>query len=207
MTYPASAYSAFSAVRKLAATSLPRSPGGGNPRIPPHCALPPMTRKTLPVALIQEKQPRRCRGQPGGDRNPRGRGRQARRAAGAAAGTAQRRVFLPARIGGRIRPGRTDPRPQHRTPRQAGQAAWRGPGQLAVRAPRRRAVPQHRGRLRKGRQRRSASTARCTSRTTRVSTRSSTSPPAISASSRSTLRSAASACWCAGTSGIRKPRG
>jgi hypothetical protein len=35
--------------------------------------------------------------------------------------------------------------------------------------------------------------------------RSSTSPPAIWASIRSTPRSAGSACWCAGTSGIRKP--
>ena len=41
----------------------------------------------------------------------------------------------------------------------------------------------------------------------RASTRSSTSPRATSASIRSTPRSAASACWCAGTSGIRKARG
>ena len=53
---------------------------------------------------------------------------------------------------------------------------------------------------------RSACIARCTSPTIRRTTRNSISHPAIWASGISILRSAASACWCAGTSGIRKAR-
>ena len=110
-----------------------------------------MKKTTLPVALIQERN----HGEPDANlavieaRVAEAAKRGAR--AGAAAGTAQRSVLLPARIGGRVRPGRNHSRPEHRAPGPAGQAARRGAGQLAVREARDRPVPQHRGGVRRRR--------------------------------------------------------
>ena len=68
-------------------------------------------------------------------------------------------------------------------------------------------LPQQRGRPRRRRRRSPASTARCTSPTTRSSTRSSTSPRATWASGPSTSGRAGSARSSAGTSGTRRARG
>ena len=97
-------------------------------------------------------------------------------------------------------------RPEHRTPRQAGEAARRGAGEARCSKSRDRPVPQHRGGVRR-RQRPPASTARCTSRTARVLREVLLHPGRPQYFTRSTPASAASACWCAGTSGIRKARG
>ena len=106
-----------------------------------------MTRKTLPVALIQEQQPRRCRGQPGRDRSARGRGRRS---------AARKLVLLQELHNGAYfcqhesvdEFDLAEPIPGPTSEAWAAGEAQRGPRRLAFRAPRGRHVSQHRGGLR-----------------------------------------------------------
>ena len=125
-------------------------------------------------------------------------GRGARRRARLSAGALPLALLLPERGRGALRPRRADPRPEHRGAREAGRGARRGRRGVALRAARRGPLPQHRGRARRRRHARRASTARCTSPTTRSTTRSSTSRPAISASvasRRAPRRVGTLVCW------------
>ena len=133
------------------------------------------------------------------------RGRRQGRADRLPAGTVPLAVLLPRRERRPVRSGRADSRPDHaRRFARLARELQRRDRRLAVRAPRRRPLSQHRGGHRRRRRARSASTARCTSPTIRSTSKSSTSRRAISASAASTRASAASARWSAGTSGIRK---
>ena len=161
-----------------------------------------------PVALIQETQPRRAESQPRRHRSRACAKLPARRRAGAAAGTAQRRrTSASTRIVCEFEPGGE----RSRVPAPSASANWRRSyGVVLVaslferraaglyhntavvfdsRRLDRRQVPQDAHPRRSGLQREVLLHARATS-----------------ASIRSTPRSADWACWCAGTSGIRKAR-
>ena len=115
-------------------------------------------------------------------------------------------VFLPARrLGCSIWPNRFPALRPTRLAEVAREArvVYRG---IAVRAPRARPLSQHGGHAEARMAPSSASIARCISPTIRFTTRSTTSPPAISDSRPSIPRLAASAPWFAGTSGIPKAR-
>ncbi len=104
-----------------------------------------------------------------------------------------------------IWPSPSPARPPNRLAALAKQLTHRA-DRFAVREARARRVSQHGGRLRRRRHRSAASTARCTSPTIRSTTKSFTSPRAISAIAPSTPLSDAWAPWSAGTSGIPKAR-
>ena len=76
-------------------------------------------------------------------------------------------VLLPEGGRGALRPRRDRPRPVHRAARRGGAQGRRRGDRPDLREARARALPQHRGGPRRGREDRSASTGRCTSRTTR----------------------------------------
>ena len=97
-------------------------------------------------------------------------------------------VLLPDRGPSLLRAGRDDSRAVHRRLPGVAKKHGVGRGGVAVREARRRAVPQHRRGHRRRRVAAWASTARCTSPTTRSSTRSSTSRPATPASARGRRR-------------------
>ena len=124
-------------------------------------------------------QPRRRRRQPGGDRSARRRSGRARRAAWCCCRNCTTApYFCQHEAVERIRPA-PKPIPGPSTERLAQLAKQHGVVLVSSLFERRAAgpVPQHRGGLRSRRHASPASTARCTSRTIRASTRSSTSRP------------------------------
>ncbi len=150
-------------------------------------------------------RPRQPRSQSRRDRGRPARGRRRRRATGAAAGTAQRTVLLPARKRRRVRPRGADSRPQHAAHRRARRGAAAGRRRLLFE--RRTAGLYHntavvfdRSRAIAGKYRKMHIPDDPAFYEKFYFTR------ATSVSNRSTPRSAGSACWSAGTSGTRKAR-
>ena len=145
--------------------------------------------------------------EPGQSRMAHPRGRRPRRADRLPAGAVPLAVFLPR---GKRRASSTWPSRFPGPPPRASRG-WRASSQVVIVGSifeRRAAGVYHNtaaGHRRRWR-RCWASTARCTSPTIRCISRSITSRPATWASAASTRATRASRRWCAGTSGIRKPR-
>ena len=112
------------------------------------------------------------RGQPRQGRRPRPRGRARRGQIVCLPELFRTQYFCQGEDPAPLRPGRADPRPDHRGARRGRARDGDGRRRLALRAARGRRLPQHGRRPRRRRLARAASTARCTSPTTRSTTRS-----------------------------------